>query len=104
MSIQSEIAEPRIDERTVPYLHENETTQGDGPYIVILYNDDHHEQMEVTGQLQKATGYNLEKCELIMFEAYQNGRAIAYSGSEEACERAAHILRQIRLQVETDKF
>jgi hypothetical protein len=36
-------------------------------------------------------------------EAHSAGRAIAYTGTYEECERAAGILREIRLQVETDR-
>jgi ATP-dependent Clp protease adaptor protein ClpS len=54
-------------------------------------------------QLQKATGCSLEDAEAIAFEAHSTGRAVAYSGTQEECEQVAGILRQIRLQVETDR-
>lgn len=94
------------EERTLelPRYDEADLTDNDGPYVVILYNDDYHGQDEVVVQLQKATGYNIERCIRIMWETHTRGRAIAYTGSESACERAATILRQIRLQVETDRF
>ncbi len=75
----------------------------DGPFIVILYNDDHHGMDEVVIQIQKATGYDIRRCVAIMVEAHTNSRAITFSGSQEQCERCAGILRQIRLQVETDR-
>lgn len=99
-----EIAEPEIKERVLPRLDEEIDTDDDGPYVVILYNDDYHDMQEVAAQIQKATGYNFEKCYYIMLEAHSRGRAIAYTGSACECERVANILRQIRLQVETDKF
>lgn len=74
-----------------------------GPWIVILYDDDHHSFDEVILQVQKATGYSLEKAFIITFTAHTEGRAIAYEGSETDCERVAGVLRQIRLQVETDR-
>lgn len=98
------LAEPRTDERVLPQYEEVDDIDNDGPYVVILYNDDYHGMEEVCSQLQKATGYNFERCETIMLEAHTRGRAIAYTGSQCDCERAANILRQIRLQVETDKF
>ncbi len=104
MPAESEVAEPRVDERVLPGYDEDEDVADSGPYVVILYNDDHHDMSEVSAQLQKATGYDIERCYAIMLEAHTRGRAIAYTGSEEDCERAAKILRQIRLQVETDKF
>ena len=90
-------------ELSLPDWKELDKSNLDGPYIVILYNDDHHDMAEVVGQLQKATGYDIERCFAIMYEAHVNSRAVAYSRSEEDCERCANILRQIRLQVETDK-
>lgn len=75
----------------------------EGPYIVILYNCDCHSFDEVIRQMQKATGCSLEKGEAVAWEVHTQGRAIAYTGSEEDCERVANILREIRLQVETDR-
>jgi ATP-dependent Clp protease adaptor protein ClpS len=77
---------------------------GDGPWIVILYNDDYHSFDEVVHQLMLATGCGVEKAVRVMLEAHTRGRAIAHTGTESECERAAGILRAIRLQVETDKF
>jgi ATP-dependent Clp protease adaptor protein ClpS len=76
----------------------------EGPWVVILYNDDYHDMGEVAFQIQKATGCNLEKAIEVMLEAHTRGRAIAYTGSQDECERAANVLRAIRLQVETDRF
>jgi ATP-dependent Clp protease adapter protein ClpS len=75
----------------------------EGPCIVILYNCDCHTFDEVIVQLQKATGCSLEKASAIADEAHLMGRAIAYSGDVEECERAAGVLRSIGLQVETDR-
>ncbi|MCS6776325.1 MAG: ATP-dependent Clp protease adaptor ClpS [Chloroherpetonaceae bacterium] len=96
--------DPHTLERVLPDLHSEDVIDDEGPYVVILYNDDYHEMMEVVAQLQKATGYDFNRCVQIMWEAHTRGRAIAYTGSQDDCERAASVLRQIRLQVETDKF
>jgi ATP-dependent Clp protease adapter protein ClpS len=74
-----------------------------GPSVVILYNCDCHSFDEVILQLQKATGCALEKAGRIAVEAHFEGRAIAYTGSADECERAASVLRSIGLQVETDR-
>lgn len=104
MPAEIEVAEPYIQERVLPDWEPQDVVDNDGPYVVILYNDAHHGFDEVILQLQKATGYDVERCANVMFEAHTRGRAIAYTGTEETCERAANILRQIRLQVETDKY
>ena len=92
---------------TLPDLAEREVIRHDddimSPYIVILYNCDCHSFGEVIMQLQKAAGHSLEKAEMIAMEAHTRGRAIAYSGDQEECERVAAVLRSIRLQVETDR-
>jgi ATP-dependent Clp protease adaptor protein ClpS len=75
----------------------------DSPWVVILYNDDWHPMEQVIFQVQKATGCTLEKAIWITTEAHHTGRAIAYSGTLDECERVAGILRDIRLQVETDR-
>ena len=98
------VALPELDERVLPRDLGDLDDAIDDPYIVILYNDDYHGMDEVVSQLQKATGYAIERCVKIMIEAHTRGRAVAYTGTESACERVANILRQIRLQVETDKF
>ncbi len=75
----------------------------DNPYIVIVYNDDWHTFEQVERQLQKATGCTLEKAEALSHEIDGTGRAVVFSGSVAECERAANVLREIRLQVETDR-
>ena len=74
-----------------------------GPSIVIVYNDDWHTFEQVEIQLQKATGCTLEKAEALAMEIDSTGRSVVFSGSAELCEKVANILRQIRLQVETDR-
>ena len=97
-------AEPWIEIRDLPEAEDAFEASSDGPYVVILYNDDYHDIDEVVSQIQKATGYAMERSFSIMYEAHTRGRAITYTGGQDACERVAAILRQIRLQVETDKF
>ena len=73
------------------------------PFVVILYNCECHTFEDVEVQLQKATGCTLEKAEALAMEVHTTGRAVVYAGTQEKCEQVAGILRQIRLQVETDR-
>jgi len=66
---------------------------------VILFNDDYHTMDQVVLQIQKATGYSLEKAEAIMFEAHSCGQAVVYCGALEKCEHVAGVLMQISLRV-----
>ncbi len=104
MPAETESAAPGILERHLPGDKTDSESNDGGPYVVILYNCDCHTPDEVVEQLLKATEHPIQRCIDIMFEAHTRGRSIAYTGSSEACERAARILRQIRLQVETDRF
>lgn len=74
-----------------------------GPFVVILYNCDCHTFEQVEVQLQKATACTLEKAEALAMEIHTQGRAVVYAGEQAKCEQVAAVLRQIRLQVETDR-
>ena len=104
MPSDTETGLPAEIERGLPNPDEDNNTDVKYPYVVILYNCDCHTANEVVEQLLKATDHPLQQCVEIMVEAHTRGRAIAYTGSSEECNRVAHILRQIRLQVETDRF
>ena len=75
----------------------------DKPHVVIVYDDDWHSFEDVETQLQKATACTLEKAEALAREIDSTGRAIVFAGSDQECERVADVLREIRLQVETDR-
>ena len=75
----------------------------DQPYIVILYNCDCHSFEDVETQLQKATGCTLEKAEAYAIEVDTEGRSIVFTGDARDCDQVANVLREIRLQVETDR-
>lgn len=79
------------------------STAFSGPYVVIVYDDDWHSFTEVIIQLQKATGCTFRKAHDLSHAIDSFGRAVVYSGSQQECERVAGILREIRLQVETDR-
>ena len=75
----------------------------DKPYVVIVYDDDWHTFEQVETQLQKATACSLEKAEAFALEIHTSGRAVVFSGPGDKCERVASVLREIKLQVETDR-
>lgn len=67
------------------------------PYNVILFNDDHHDMLEVSLQIIKATGCSPERALNIMMTAHTQGRAICFTGNRERCEHVESILAQIQL-------
>jgi len=97
---------PVVDDPVItvaPGILEQLEESVDSPWVVILYNDDWHPYDQVVLQVQKATGYSLVKAVWITHEAHTTGRAVAYSGTLEECERVAGVLRAIKLQVEMDR-
>lgn len=56
------------------------------PYNVILENDDHHSMQFVIEVLQKALGFNVERCFQLMMHAHANGEAVVWTGSKEVAE------------------
>lgn len=96
---------PKVQLLPAPLQEDSLDFAGDsGPWVVILYNDDWHTIDQVALQVALATGYPMLRSLEITMEAHSRGRAIAYTGSREECERVAAVLRRIRLQVETDLF
>ena len=92
-----------------PETHESPASQTvpkeelGNPWQVVLFNDEVHSIDEVVFQIQKATGYALERAFELTMRVHNNGKAIVYIGTEEKCERVAGILAQIKLIVQVEK-
>jgi len=67
------------------------------PYNVILFNDEHHNTVEVTIQIMKAINCGEDRARAIMLEAHKSGRSIVFTGHLERCELVSSILEEIRL-------
>ena len=96
------VVNPRTDDDVQIDDETDKDETGDTGFRVILYDDDYHGMDEVVLQIQKATGYELERAIEIMLEVHNEGRAVCFRGAREKCHRVANVLRQIRLQVEVD--
>ena len=72
------------------------------PARVIVYNDDWHTFDEVIAQLIKATACDEATAQGHAWTIHTQGRALVFQGARSDCERAAGVLREIRLQVEVD--
>ena len=87
-------------------ITENETREKEelgNPWQVVLFNDEVHSFDEVILQLQKATGYSLERAAELTMRVHQNGKAVVFIGSKEDCEKVSGVLKQIRLIVQVEK-
>ena len=76
----------------------DEKTKPEKFWKVILFNSDHYFE-EVILQLQKATSCSIEVAVHVAVEAHSTGKAVAFIGEKDRCERAANILKQITLVV-----
>lgn len=69
----------------------------DNPWQVLLFNDEEHSFDEVILQIQKATGYSMERAFELTLRVHNSGKALIYVGSKEKCEKVAAILKLIEL-------
>ena len=74
------------------------------PFNVILENDDHHSMEFVISVLQKALGYNEQKCFQLMMLAHERGQAIVWTGTKEVAElKLEQMLSFHEIQTERQK-
>ena len=78
-------------------------TELGNPWQVVLFNDEVHGFDEVILQIQKATGYSLERATELTWRVHNNGKAVVYIGSKMDCEKVAGVLGQIKLLVRVEK-
>jgi ATP-dependent Clp protease adapter protein ClpS len=81
---------------------EDTATGRDQPWMVILFNDDHHAFDAVVAQVQKATGCSPGEAFQITYTAHTSGQAVAYVGEQRQCQEVAEVLREIELHVELE--
>ena len=77
---------PEVTITTKPREREETRTRRVPPFHVILENDDHHSFEFVMGVLQKALGYNQQKCFQLTMLAHESGQAIVWTGTKEVAE------------------
>ena len=85
------------------HLEASPKTSMGNPWQVVLFNDEVHSFDEVILQIQKATGYSLERASELTFRVHQKGKAVVYIGSKGECEKVAGVLGQIQLITSVEK-
>ena len=83
---------------------DEEETQKELPWCVILFNDDVHSFQEVVLQVQKATGASLKLAQQVTMEAHMTGQAICFTGTLDDCERVVKVLQEISLTTEIRRY
>jgi ATP-dependent Clp protease adaptor protein ClpS len=76
MTSPTEIKEPSQDEKTDP----------DTPWVVLVWNDPINTMDYVTFVFQKLFGYSLEKATALMLDVHHVGRAAVSNGTREKAE------------------
>lgn len=74
-----------------------EVTKKEKVHTLLLFNDDHHDMLEVLAQIMLAIKCTPDKAQRIMLQAHSAGQADVMSGSLEECKKAQAILEQIDL-------
>ncbi len=92
-----------MESKTLVLPQAGPETELDNPWQVVLFNDESHSFDEVILQIQKATGYSLERAFELTMRVHTSGKAMIYVGSKEECEKVADILKQIQLIVLVEK-
>lgn len=65
---------------------QDERTELDQPWIVLVWNDPINLMEYVTLVLQQVFGYSKSKATRLMLDVHQKGRAVVSGGSRESCE------------------
>jgi ATP-dependent Clp protease adaptor protein ClpS len=71
---------------TIDRPDEDELTEVERPWLVIVWNDPINLMSYVTFVLQKLFGYGREKATKLMLQVHNEGRAVVSSGSREKAE------------------
>ncbi|MBW3594045.1 MAG: ATP-dependent Clp protease adapter ClpS [Actinobacteria bacterium] len=65
---------------------DDEVTEPDRPWLVIVWNDPINLMSYVTYVFQKLFGYSLQKATKLMLDVHHKGKAVVSSGSKEKAE------------------
>jgi len=79
---------------------EDDGTDTDAPWSVVLFNDEVHTFQEVITQLVKATGCSSAKAEELAWTVHTKGKATVYEGSFQECFDVQAVLNEIDLVTE----
>ncbi|MPZ69602.1 MAG: ATP-dependent Clp protease adapter ClpS [Actinobacteria bacterium] len=90
--MQPTIAPERIDE-----TRDDEVTEAERPWLVIVWNDPINLMSYVTYVFQKLFGYSREKATKLMLQVHNEGRSVVSSGSREKAELDCYRLHSYGL-------
>jgi ATP-dependent Clp protease adaptor protein ClpS len=82
------------DVRSIPETIDEQSTDVDRPWVVIVWNDPINLMSYVTFVLQKVFGYDREKATKLMLDVHHKGRAVVSSGTRERSELDVYRLHE----------
>jgi ATP-dependent Clp protease adaptor protein ClpS len=101
LSTQTEVVvDPDIEEMLDQITKKKETSKEEKLYKLILFNDDHHDMVEVSVQIIKAIKCTAEKAFQIMAVAHKTGQATVLVSSMDKVKKAGDILEEIDLAID----
>ncbi|MDH3294001.1 MAG: ATP-dependent Clp protease adapter ClpS [Acidimicrobiia bacterium] len=75
-----------------PQIVDDEVTDTDRPWVVIVWNDPINLMSYVTFVFQKLFGYSRTKAERLMRDVHEKGRAVVSNGTRTEAERDVNRL------------
>jgi ATP-dependent Clp protease adaptor protein ClpS len=82
----------------------NEALENSKLFNLILFNDDHHDMVEVMVQLIRAIRCSKQKALNLMMKAHTQGQSIVLTGSRKEVVKAGNILEEIDLMIDITEF
>ncbi len=88
---------PDTDIEVIPVIEEEESTDLDQPWHVIVFNDPVNLMSYVTMVIRRIFGYSREKAEQMMLDVHQKGKCIVWTGGREQAELYVKQLQEHQL-------
>lgn len=82
---------------TTPVIQEEESTDLDQPWHVVVFNDPVNLMSYVTMVIRRIFGYSREKAEQMMMDVHQKGQCIVWTGEREKAELYVKQLQEHQL-------
>ena len=82
------------DVQSIPETFDEQSTDVDHPWVVIVWNDPINLMSYVTFVLQKVFGYDRDKATKLMLDVHHKGRAVVSSGTRERSELDVYRLHE----------
>jgi ATP-dependent Clp protease adapter protein ClpS len=86
-----------------PELEDDIGVEGDGGWVVTVFDNDYNTWDEVVMILMRATGCGVEEADMETWEVHNLGKSVVHHGAKDECKRAAAIISSIGIRVTVTK-